>query len=424
MPSRLPHCGLSAATAAGHPQPVATAHPAHTYTHTPRAVALIPFDHAIAQQEKYCLSQKIQQQIQGHAARAQAYLCRHHEPDPDPRRDTHEAPEPRWASLPCKPIARTSEAPVRPDSARAPATNSAPTDGPASGRHDAPVGTTDAQDRALGSTGGAKHMPRSSCSSRALAPRSTAPSHRPPARLSARPTKKQRLTASTERVAHATSALLSQTAHWQGAAQGAPSQMACDFGLDLAHTLSTDESEWALRPLDPEQLGTACMAMYGNLERAAPQGTLKQDKSHWNWWTRWCKTWNTPPMRTDYKANTGSHWLGSRREAFLQAAALPWILCRMKARGRPFPLPTSALQVILGVRRVHRRLGFELVPFRQVTCVLKAMMREYCALHGPESLLPQRKNPFMHWMVLRLLETCRVGGTKLGSRTVAPESRF
>jgi hypothetical protein len=245
----------------------------------------------------------------------------------------------------------------------------------------------------------------------------------PAAPMRAMQAKKQRLTASSEQVVNATSALLSQSVTWLCADLG-PSQMACDFGIDLAHTLSQDGSEWALRPVDHEQLRTACMAMYGNMEKSAPKGTLSQDKSHWSWWVRWCKTWNTPPMRTDHKSNTGTHWVGSRREAFLQAAALPWILCRMKARGREFPLPTSALQVLLGVRRVHRRLGYELVPFRQVTSVLKTMMHDYCTEHGPESLLPQRKSPFMHWMVLELLAICRLPGSKIGVRSVDPGSRF
>lgn len=230
--------------------------------------------------------------------------------------------------------------------------------------------------------------------------------------------KRQRLSATPAQTTRVTS-LLQQGGHGAEA-----SQVACDFGIDLAHALTRDGSIWALKPDDPEQLSTACMAMFANLERSAPAGTLKQDKSHWRWWVRWCKTWNTPPMRTDYKANMGADWVGARREAFLQAASLPWILCRMKARGRAFPLPTSALQVILGVRRVHRRLGFELTPFRQVTSILKQLMHDYCERHGPESLLPHRKSPYQHWMVVALLDLCRAKDSLLGTRRVQPESIF
>jgi hypothetical protein len=196
------------------------------------------------------------------------------------------------------------------------------------------------------------------------------------------------------------------------------SALAADFGLSLASQLGADESHWALRPADVARLDAACVTMYARMEQSAPGGTLKQDKSHWRWWTRWCDTWNTPPMRTDHKANMGHDWGGARREAFLQAAALPWILSRMQPRGRQFPLPTSAMQVILGVRRIHRRLGYDTVPFRQVSSVLKALMHEYCEIHGPEALLPHRKSPLPPEVVRGLLGLCKDAGVVIGSRVV------
>jgi hypothetical protein len=196
------------------------------------------------------------------------------------------------------------------------------------------------------------------------------------------------------------------------------SVLAADFGLSLASQLGSDESLWALRPDDEARLDTACILMYARMEQSAPGGTLKQDKSHWRWWTRWCDTWNTPPMRTDHKANMGHDWAGARREAFLQAAALPWILSRMQPRGRQFPLPTSAMQVILGVRRIHRRLGYDTVPFRQVSSVLKSLLHEYCEIHGPESLLPHRKSPLPPEVVTGLIGLCKEAGVVIGSRVV------
>jgi len=196
------------------------------------------------------------------------------------------------------------------------------------------------------------------------------------------------------------------------------SVLAASFGLSLASQLGSDCSHWALRPVDSSRLDSACVLMYAMMEQSAPAGTLKQDASHWKWWTRWCETWNTPPMRTDHKANMGHDWAGARREAFLQAAALPWILSRMQPRGRQFPLPTSALQVILGVRRIHRRLGYDTIPFRQVSAVLKSLMHEYCEIHGPESLLPHRKSPLPPSVVLGLLDICKEGGLVIGSRVV------
>ena len=244
------------------------------------------------------------------------------------------------------------------------------------------------------------------------------------------PIQTQPTTSATPRQAKAAaSSRLSQARqHWPGGAndlpapRALPSTQAADFGLSLAHDLKADGSQWALKPADIERLESACILMYARMEQSAPASTLNVDKSHWVWWTRWCDTWNTPTMRTDYKANMGHDWTGARREAFLQAAAMPWILARMTARGREFPLPTSALAVILGVRRIHKRLGYDSIPFRQVSMVLKALLHEYCEEHGPESLIPHRKSALPFPVVTGLLQLCSTDGLKLGKRTVLPDS--
>ena len=59
------------------------------------------------------------------------------------------------------------------------------------------------------------------------------------------------------------------------------------------------------------------------------------------------------------RANTGADEAGYEREVLLLAAGLPFILQRMRKRPgyNTAPTPLSALQVLRGVRRVHKRLG-------------------------------------------------------------------
>ena len=54
---------------------------------------------------------------------------------------------------------------------------------------------------------------------------------------------------------------------------------------------------------------------------------------------------------------------------------------------------SSALHVLLGVRRVHSRMGIEMVPFRLIRDSISNLTMRFVELHGHEALLPQRKAP-------------------------------
>ena len=98
-------------------------------------------------------------------------------------------------------------------------------------------------------------------------------------------------------------------------------------------------------------------------------------------------------------------------ECALWADAVFIILDRMEAawrinpRGRPYPpKPSSALQVLRGVRRVHvKRLQVETVPLTLAVAVVEGLLREYAVRHGPEALIPQRKEPLSAAIIERLL---------------------
>ena len=185
----------------------------------------------------------------------------------------------------------------------------------------------------------------------------------------------------------------------------------------LADQLRNDTSQYRLSPEDPSVLEDACETLQEHLQSSAPGSTLSSEKSAWKWWTRWCTFMGTTPFRTDAQANLGIDLAGARREALLQAASLPWILARMKARGRASPLPRSAFNVVLHVRRVHKRMGYPLVQIYQVQQTLDSLMHAYCEEHGPEFLLPKRKDPFRAGQVEALLSLCDSNGIRLGNTT-------
>ena len=168
-----------------------------------------------------------------------------------------------------------------------------------------------------------------------------------------------------------------------------------------------------LNPRDEAQLEEAMAGMHAYLARSYAESTSKQDHgSHWNWWTKWCNVWRTAPTRQYH------HYFATMKqmetEIFLEAAAVPWILTRMTSRGRDRPLPSSAVAVIRGMRRVHTSKGYQRPPLDMVNQVLKGLCDEYLELHGPESLQPHRKEPFkrstiaglMDWYPKNILDEC------------------
>jgi hypothetical protein len=165
-----------------------------------------------------------------------------------------------------------------------------------------------------------------------------------------------------------------------------------------------DDSDLALRPDDSEDLTQAVQMVHSLMADAYAASTSKQDwGSHWNWWTLWCKQWNTRPIR--YKRLDNMNSWEREREIYLMAAAIPWILYRMKGRGRMWPLPESAAKVIRAVMRIHHTLGYKMAPegLKSVNLVVKALQTRYTDIHGPESLEPHRKEPMPFWLTEELV---------------------
>ena len=118
--------------------------------------------------------------------------------------------------------------------------------------------------------------------------------------------------------------------------------------MQMAHAVLNDASEWRLRPRDRGELVSICRLLAAELETAAPANTLSNEKSNWKHWAAWCEHMGTQPLRNDMRSNTGADQEGYEREVLLLAAALPFILQRMRRRPgwSTAPTPLSALQVL------------------------------------------------------------------------------
>jgi integrase len=120
----------------------------------------------------------------------------------------------------------------------------------------------------------------------------------------------------------------------------------------------------------------------------------------------------------DAAANSGTDPVGHDRETRLLTAFMIW--CREvippRSKDSKASKPTSAYNMVAGVRRIHKRRNIAMVNCTQLTAVLKGLMSEHIAEHGCESLLPHRKEPLDAQHVRDMLNTPE--GTALGRAIV------
>ena len=104
------------------------------------------------------------------------------------------------------------------------------------------------------------------------------------------------------------------------------------------------------------------------------------------------------------------------RERLLKAMFLLW--CRTKCKstipGRADVKPGTLSGHLYAVKRVHEANGLEFLTRGQSSQVINSLTREYELIHGPEALMPQKREGFTPGMVRMLLRA--VDGLKLGTR--------
>jgi integrase len=189
----------------------------------------------------------------------------------------------------------------------------------------------------------------------------------------------------------------------------------------MAASLKADTSRWALHGASEEQLADACSALTQILDEGKPKSAHGNENSAWRHWLSFCVTFNTDPWRNNPASLSAE---GRERETVTLALAFTHIYERMSNRpGRKFPpKPQSALQVLRTVRRMHARLGIEMVPLTLVTRLVHALNRRYVARYGIDSLQPQRVEPLTNTLIQSIMSE-EMNGVRVGSETVDWSSR-
>lgn len=184
----------------------------------------------------------------------------------------------------------------------------------------------------------------------------------------------------------------------------------------MAAALRNDQSRLALKPDDAGVLDLACQRMVELLHGHVPHTTQHNEASNWKHWVVFCAHMNTSPWRDDASANKGGD--GHERETHLLALGLLFIYGRMqpakKSPDEP-PKPASALAVLRGVRRIHKRMGYVMVDLQLAVRLAASLADEYVLEHGPELLQPKRTEPLTNAQIEALVNV--PSGVIAGGRT-------
>ena len=164
--------------------------------------------------------------------------------------------------------------------------------------------------------------------------------------------------------------------------------------------IRADKSRLALRPADDDALALSCLTLVNLLQSHVAHNTAANEASNWKHWVKFCESMGTPPWRDDGVANSGG--AGHEREVNLLALGLLQIYHQMQPalRTPDKPLkPSSAILVLRGVRRLHKRMGYTMVDLGLAVRLAAALADEYVQEHGPESLSAHRTEPVTNEMV-------------------------
>ena len=151
-------------------------------------------------------------------------------------------------------------------------------------------------------------------------------------------------------------------------------------------------------------------ALEGDAEAVA-RNTRLQQNSNWKAWSRFCASAAISPWRPALTQEN------AEREGVIWGAAFFHIYSHMKPRKGNYikhgpraghlcpPKPQSALAVLRGARKEHLDRGIQVPALNLATRRCKEVLRRYAEHIGPENIVPNRKAPMSHELIVAILST-------------------
>ena len=135
------------------------------------------------------------------------------------------------------------------------------------------------------------------------------------------------------------------------------------------------------------------------------EGTTRAEMGHLKYWHSFYSVRGLRHWCNDRDANSGQNIAGYQREVDILASfALDTAKIMPGRRGRQGDLPSSAANVVRGVRRAHEKLipPVHMVPMKAVQTTLSGINQQYREEYGYAKMIPRRAEPFQ-WQHLRKL---------------------
>ena len=182
-----------------------------------------------------------------------------------------------------------------------------------------------------------------------------------------------------------------------------------------SHAPITRDDNWSscsrFKPeysLKPKQLSSARHKLKKVRTLGRNKRIVKGERGHWGKWLKFCTDHSIDPWRDDADANSGRDQAGYHEEIDIACAFVQQVLSEMRegGRGRPAPLPSSAMNVFRGIRRVHAKQSppIYMIPTKAVNDTLNDLNQQYKQRYGFRMLLPRRKEPWRRKWVTAISE--------------------
>jgi hypothetical protein len=173
-----------------------------------------------------------------------------------------------------------------------------------------------------------------------------------------------------------------------------------DFDPTMAPTYSAMRDE-LLADTSPFRIGRVDEGLlsdvFSTYADSAATRTIGADRSAWNKWKAFCSRHDIGRIwRNDTASNTGQNAVGHRREVYILRAFLiethRTMAPRRKSSARA--RPSSALNVVAGVRRIHKRAMIEMVSCAHLAMAMRGLNAQFLREEGTNrALLAHRMEP-------------------------------
>mgnify|MGYP003920014363 FL=1 len=161
----------------------------------------------------------------------------------------------------------------------------------------------------------------------------------------------------------------------------------------LRNELATDKSPYRIGLVDEGLLAD----VFRTYADSAATRTIGADRSAWRKWKAFCARHHIERLwRNDVASNSGADARGHRREVYILRAFLieTHRMMAPRRRRKKRAKPRSALNVVAGVRRIHKRAMIDMVSCGHLAMALRGLNSQFLREEGSnKALLEERAEP-------------------------------